>query len=134
MCPNPFLADASINENIAFGVPKDKIDLKRVITVSKQAGLSSVIESLPEKYHTIVGERGVRLSGGQRQLIAIARALYKQASVIIFDEATSALDAETEDMVMTAINGLNNNITILIVAHRIGTISQCTQIIDLNEI
>lgn len=129
-----FLADASINENIAFGIPKDKIDLGRVRMVAKQAELSSVIESWPDKYHTIVGERGVRLSGGQRQRIAIARALYKQANVIIFDEATSALDGQTEDMVMNAINGLSKDLTILIVAHRIGTLSKCTQIIDLDKV
>jgi ABC-type multidrug transport system fused ATPase/permease subunit len=129
-----FLADASINENIALGVPKDEIDFNRVIMAAKQAELSSVIEDLPEKYHTVVGERGVRLSGGQRQRIAIARALYKQANLIIFDEATSALDGQTEDMVMNAINSLNKHLTILIAAHRVGTLSQCTQIIDLNAI
>jgi ATP-binding cassette subfamily B protein len=129
-----FLADASINENIALGVPKDEIDFNRVIMAAKQAELSSVIEGLPEKYHTVVGERGVRLSGGQRQRIAIARALYKQANLIIFDEATSALDGQTEDMVMNAINSLNKDLTILIAAHRVGTLNQCTQIIDLNAI
>lgn len=129
-----FLADASISENIALGVPKDKIDLKRVIAVAEQAELSSVIEGLPEKYRTIVGERGVRLSGGQRQRIAIARALYKQANVIIFDEATSALDGRTEEMVMTSINSLNKDLTILVAAHRLGTLSKCTQIIDLDKI
>jgi ATP-binding cassette subfamily B protein len=128
-----FLADASINENIAFGIPRDKIDIGRVRMVAKQAELSSVIESWPDKYQTIVGEQGVRLSGGQRQRIAIARALYKQANVIIFDEATSALDGQTEDMVMNAINGLSKDLTILIVAHRIGTLSKCTQIIDLDK-
>ena len=81
-----------------------------------------------------VGERGVRLSGGQRQRIGIARALYKQADVIIFDEATSALDSETEEAVMQAIDGLSNELTILIIAHRLSTLKNCTQIVEVGEL
>jgi ATP-binding cassette subfamily B protein len=126
-----FLADTSIEENIAFGVPKDQIDFNRVKRAAQQAQISEIIESWPQKYRTFVGERGVRLSGGQRQRIGIARALYKQADVIIFDEATSALDNETEEAVMQAIDGLSNNLTILIIAHRLTTLKNCTEIVEL---
>jgi ATP-binding cassette subfamily B protein len=81
----------------------------------------------------MIGEGGIRLSGGQRQRIGIARALYKQANVLIFDEATSALDSVTENSVMSAINKLSSDLTILIVAHRIGTLKNCDQIIELKD-
>lgn len=128
-----FLADTSIEENIAFGVPKDKIDYERVRTSAHSAQISEVIESLPQKYKTIVGERGIRLSGGQRQRIGIARALYKQADVIIFDEATSSLDNDTELAVIQSIESLSPNLTILIIAHRLTTLRNCTQVIELGE-
>lgn len=95
--------------------------------------MADAIEALPEQYHTFVGERGVRLSGGQRQRIGIARALYKQADVIIFDEATSALDNDTEQAVMQAINGLSEELTILIIAHRLTTLRSCNQIVELQN-
>jgi ATP-binding cassette subfamily B protein len=128
-----FLADSTIEENIAFGIPKDQIDSLRVRQAAQQAQVAVVIESWPDQYQTIVGERGVRLSGGQRQRIGIARALYKQADVIIFDEATSALDNETEQSVIQAIEGLNKDLTLLIIAHRISTLKNCTQIVDLGQ-
>jgi ABC-type multidrug transport system fused ATPase/permease subunit len=128
-----FLADSTIEENIAFGVPKDQIDHDRVRTAAQQAQIAESIESWPRKYQTFVGERGIRLSGGQRQRIGIARALYKQADVIIFDEATSALDNETEKAVMQAIEGLNENLTILIIAHRLTTLKNCTHIVELGN-
>jgi len=128
-----FLADSTIEENIAFGVPKDKIDHERVRQAARQAQIADNIETWPKQYQTFVGERGIRLSGGQRQRIGIARALYKQADVIIFDEATSALDNETEQAVMQAIEGLSEDITILIIAHRITTLKNCTQIVELGD-
>lgn len=127
-----FLADSTIEENIAFGQPKNKIDRQRVMQAARQAQIADIIESWPEQYQTFVGERGVRLSGGQRQRIGIARALYKKADVIIFDEATSALDSETERAVMEAIEGLSEELTILIIAHRLTTLSDCTQIVELS--
>jgi ABC-type multidrug transport system fused ATPase/permease subunit len=126
-----FLSDSTIEENIAFGVPKEKINIQRVRQAALQAQIAESIESWPKKYQTFVGERGIRLSGGQRQRIGIARALYKQADVIIFDEATSALDNETEQAVMQAIEGLSKDITLLIIAHRISTLKGCTQIVEL---
>ena len=127
-----FLADSTIEENIAFGVPKDQIDPDRVRQAAKQAQIADSIEMWPKQYQTFVGERGVRLSGGQRQRIGIARALYKQADVIIFDEATSALDNETEQAVMQAIESLSEHLTILIIAHRLTTLKNCTQIVELG--
>lgn len=128
-----FLADTTIAENIAFGVSPDQIDLDRVRQAAQQAQIAQTIESWDNQYNTQVGERGVRLSGGQRQRIGIARALYKQADVIVFDEATSALDNDTERAVMQAIEGLSNEITILIVAHRLTTLKNCTQIVELGD-
>jgi ABC-type bacteriocin/lantibiotic exporter with double-glycine peptidase domain len=127
-----FLADSTIAENIAFGVPKDQIDHERVRQAARQAQVADSIETWAQQYQTVVGERGIRLSGGQRQRIGIARALYKQADVIVFDEATSALDSETEQGVMQAIEGLSKDLTILIIAHRITTLSKCTQIVELD--
>jgi ATP-binding cassette subfamily B protein len=128
-----FLSDSSIQENIAFGVPKDKINHQHVRLAAQQAQISETIETWPKKYETLVGERGIRLSGGQRQRIGIARALYKQADVIVFDEATSALDNETELAVMEAIESLSKDLTILIVAHRLSTLKKCTQIVELKN-
>lgn len=128
-----FLADSTIEENIAFGVHKDHIDHDRVCQAAQQAQIADSIETWPKQYQTFVGERGIRLSGGQRQRIGIARALYKQADVIIFDEATSALDNETEQAVMQAIESLSKDLTLLIIAHRLTTLKNCTQIVELGE-
>jgi ATP-binding cassette subfamily B protein len=128
-----FLADSSIEDNIALGVPKDQVDFERIKKAAKRAQLADLIECWPKKYQTFVGERGVRLSGGQRQRIGIARALYKQADVLILDEATSSLDSETEKEVMQAINDLSDDLTIIIVAHRLTTLSSCTQIVELDK-
>ena len=128
-----FLSDSSITENIAFGQSNEHIDHVRVRLAARQAQISDLIETWPDKYETSVGERGVRLSGGQRQRIGIARALYKRADVIIFDEATSALDNETELAVMQAIEGLSDSLTILIVAHRLTTLRNCSLIVELGD-
>jgi ATP-binding cassette, subfamily B, bacterial PglK len=128
-----FLSDTTIAENIAFGIEQDQIDLELVRKASQQARIAEFIESRPEGYSTVVGERGVRLSGGQRQRIGIARALYKQASVLIFDEATSSLDNETEESVMEAIEGLSKDLTLIIIAHRLTTLKNCSQIVELGN-
>ncbi|RWC69018.1 MAG: ABC transporter ATP-binding protein [Mesorhizobium sp.] len=128
-----FLADASIADNIAFGIDPANIDRDRVRNAAQQAALADFIESLPQGYETRVGERGVRLSGGQRQRIGIARALYRQASVLVFDEATSALDTETEAAVMEAIRELPAGLTVLIIAHRLTTVENCDEIVTLEN-
>ncbi len=127
-----FLADASLSENIAFGVPRNAIDLDRVRQAARRAQIAEFIENRREGYDARVGERGIRLSGGQRQRIGIARALYKQASVLVFDEATSALDNATEQSVMDAIAGLDRDLTILLIAHRLSTVRRCDCIVELG--
>ncbi|MDA1239153.1 MAG: ATP-binding cassette domain-containing protein, partial [Proteobacteria bacterium] len=128
-----FLSDATIAENIAFGIPSDKINHNRVRDSAKRAQIADFIESGSDGYDAFVGERGVRLSGGQRQRIGIARALYKNASVLVFDEATSALDDQTEQAVMSTIDDLSGDLTLFIIAHRLTTLRNCTQIIELKS-
>jgi ATP-binding cassette subfamily B protein len=130
---NIYLKDATIIENIAFGVPQNLIDLNRIKLAAKQAQISNFIETRPLGYYEIVGERGINLSGGQRQRIGIARALYKKSKVIIFDEATSALDSDTENELMSAIENLDKRLTIVIIAHRITTLKNCTKIIEIKD-
>jgi ABC-type multidrug transport system fused ATPase/permease subunit len=128
-----FLADSTIAENIAFCVPESEIDFNRVQQAAQKAQIAQTIESWSKGYDTPVGERGARLSGGQRQRIGIARALYKQADVIVFDEATSALDNDTESSVMESIEGLDDGLTLIIVAHRLSTLKNCSLIVELED-
>lgn len=131
---NIYLADDTLASNIAFGVNPDQIDQETVEKSSKIANLHDfVINELPKKYQTIIGERGTRLSGGQRQRIGIARALYNKPKLLILDEATSALDNQTEQYVMDAINNLRNNMTIILIAHRLNTVKKCENIILLEK-
>jgi ATP-binding cassette, subfamily B, bacterial PglK len=128
-----FLSDSSIMENIAFGIEKENIDIKRVKKVAKYAQIDSFVESHKEGYNAMVGERGVRVSGGQRQRIGLARALYKGAKVLILDEATSALDSATEIAVMKGITTLSDDLTVLIIAHRITTLSSCDKVVQIEQ-
>lgn len=128
-----FLADISIASNIAFGVPDSLVDYDRLKKAALNANIADLIEGWPEKYGTLVGERGVRLSGGQRQRIGIARALYKQAEVLILDEATSALDIETESMILDSIKGLDQDLTLFIVSHRVETLEMCDYILTVED-
>jgi len=123
-----FLADASVAANIAFGVPAAQIDPERVRLAAQRAQIAHTIEGWPQGYQTMVGERGVRLSGGQRQRLAIARALYKLADVLVFDEATSALDNATEEAVLEAVEGLSRTLTVIMIAHRTSTLRSCEAI------
>jgi ATP-binding cassette subfamily B protein len=128
-----YLADASIAENIAFGLPKEKIDMEQVHKAARLAQIAEHIETLEAGYDTFVGERGIRLSGGQRQRIGIARAIYKNATVLVFDEATSALDDETEAELMKAIDGLSKDLTVIMIAHRLSTVRRCDKILKLHK-
>ena len=130
---NIYLSDGTIEENIAFGIENEEIDHQRVKKAAQQAQISELIGQWKDGYQTFVGERGIRLSGGQRQRIGIARALYKKAGVLILDEATSALDNETEQAVMDAIEGLDKELTILIIAHRLTTLKGCDKIVKLGK-
>ena len=128
-----YLTDDSIRANIAFGEETDEIDDKRIEMAIKKAQLYTFIQSLPDKLDSIVGERGAQLSGGQQQRIGIARALYHQPKLLILDEATSALDEETEREVMKAVEGLKEEITILIITHRLSTLTCCDKIYKVHQ-
>ncbi|MFZ9407324.1 MAG: ATP-binding cassette domain-containing protein, partial [Burkholderiaceae bacterium] len=127
-----YLSDASVAENIAFGVPVGKINMDQVRLAATRAQIAEFIETMPQAYASTVGERGIRLSGGQRQRIGIARALYKGADVLVLDEATSALDDETERLVMEAVNALDRNLTVIMIAHRTSTLSACNAIFQVE--
>ena len=127
-----FLTDGSFAQNIALGTTQDTIDLDTVKRAAEQAQIADFIGKQPLGYDHAIGENGVRLSGGQRQRIGIARALYRNANVLFFDEATSALDSATEQSVMTAIANLQPDLTIIMIAHRLSTLANCTQIIELD--
>lgn len=130
---NIYLADSSIAENIAFGTPYQQIDMRRVRKAAQEAQIADFIESSPQGYNTYVGERGIRLSGGQRQRIGIARALYKNAQVLVFDEATASLDNETEKQVIDSVQEIGRHITIVMIAHRLSTLQQCDRLVHLNK-
>jgi ABC-type multidrug transport system fused ATPase/permease subunit len=127
-----FLTDGTISENIAFGQFRNDIDMQRVSMAGKAAHVDEFVQDLADGYETKVGERGIRLSGGQRQRIGIARALYRNPALLIFDEATSALDNLTELAVMDTLQGLMDQKTIILVAHRLSTLRICNQIIVLE--
>lgn len=127
-----FLTDSSIASNIAFGVDIDLIDWQRLKLAAEQAQIDSLISTLPAGYDTYVGERGVRLSGGQRQRIGIARALYKQAEVLVLDEATSALDSGTEYAFINVLAGIRRDLTVIMIAHRLTTLRYCDRILEIE--
>jgi len=129
-----FLSDDSISANIAFGVETKDVKEELIEKASRIANLHDfVVNELPEKYQTTIGERGIRLSGGQIQRIGIARALYHNPKILILDEATSSLDNLTEQMVMDDINNLSKNITIIQIAHRLNTVKNCDIIYEFNK-
>jgi ATP-binding cassette, subfamily B, bacterial PglK len=126
-----FLLDSSVAQNIAFGVEREAIDHQRLQEAARLAQLDDVIRKLPGGYEHEVGERGVALSGGQRQRIGIARALYKDASVLLLDEATNALDGLTEQELVQTLGKLRGRYTIILIAHRFSTVRQCDVIFEL---
>ena len=128
-----YLVDESIRDNIAFGIDADKIDDKRIWEVLEEAQLKEFVEELPDGLDTTIGDRGVRISGGQRQRLGIARALYHDPEILVFDEATSALDNDTEQAVMDAINSFHGRKTMVIIAHRLNTIEKCDVIYKVDD-
>jgi ABC-type multidrug transport system fused ATPase/permease subunit len=128
-----YLMDDSIRNNIAFGLKEDEIDDDKVWKALEKAQLDEFVKGLPEGIDTNLGDRGVRCSGGQRQRLGIARALYNDPEFLILDEATSALDNETEKAIMEAIDGLKGKKTLLIIAHRLSTTKNCDQIYKIQN-
>lgn len=130
---NILLIDGSIEQNIALGIPVTKIDKKRVIKAAKKAEISNFIETLKYKFDTNVGEQGVKISGGQRQRISLARAFYRNSKILILDEATSALDEKTEKEVNLNLNFISDELTIIIIAHRLNTLKSCDRIFEFSN-
>lgn len=128
-----FLLDDTIKRNIAFGELDNNIDNDRVASALDEAQLTDFVSMLPDGINTHLGERGVRLSGGQKQRIGIARALYRNAPILLFDEATSALDNDTESEIVSAINNLKGSKTMIVIAHRLSTIEHCDRVIEFNK-
>jgi HlyD family secretion protein len=128
-----FLSDDTIAHNITLGLADSEIDREQLERAVRLAHLDEMVRNLPKGLETVVGERGVQLSGGQKQRIGIARALYQDASVLIFDEATSALDGITENTIMREIHGWSGSRTIVLVAHRISTVKQCEWIYMMDR-
>ena len=128
-----FLSDASILENVAFAIERKDIDVERVKESLRMAQLDDLLDRFPEGLETRIGERGVQISGGQRQRLGIARALYQQARVLVFDEATSALDGITERRVMEDIQRFSGQMTVIMIAHRLATVKGCDIIYMLEN-
>ena len=131
MGQNTILFNDSIANNIAYG--EKNVDNEKMKLSSDAANATEFINNLPNKFETIIGEQGVKLSGGQRQRLSIARALYKDPSILIFDEATSSLDSESENKVQQAIDNIVKNRTVIVIAHRLSTITKADRIIVLEK-
>jgi ATP-binding cassette subfamily B (MDR/TAP) protein 1 len=127
----PFLFGGTIHDNIAYG--REGATEAEVVEAATQANAHKFVSALPEGYKTCVGERGVQLSGGQRQRIAIARALVKQAPIMLLDEATSALDAESERHVQEALDRAGSGRTTIVVAHRLATVRNAHTIAVIDD-
>ena len=128
-----FLIDDTIKKNIAFGIEESEIDIKMLNEALLSSKLNAFIDTLEYGLNTKVGDRGIQLSGGQKQRIAIARALYSNPGFLIFDEATASLDEETEREIMKSIYDLKGDKTIIMIAHRLGTLKNCDKIFEIKQ-
>jgi ABC-type multidrug transport system fused ATPase/permease subunit len=128
-----FLTDGDVNENIAFGVPYDEINFEKVIEAAKSACVHEFVTCMEDQYKTRLGERGVSISGGEKQRIGIARALYKNPQILFLDEATSALDSETEKSIMKSIVALDKDLTVISIAHRVNALKNFDYVLNLND-
>ena len=131
---NIFITDQSIAENIAFGKEKNKIKLLDVKDAAEKAQLKNFIEEKDDKYYSLIGEKGFKMSAGQKQRIAIARALYKKSKLIIFDEATSSLDTDAEKNILNTIFGLSKNkYTLILISHKVTNWKRCELIFKVKN-
>ena len=130
---NPYFANTSVLNNIAFGIESSEVDLKKVKESILAANLSNKINTLSEGLKTEIGDNGLKFSGGERQRMAIARALYFEKDIIVFDEATSAVDSLTEKEIIKSIKRLKKKKTIIIIAHRVSTLKICNKIYLLSN-
>ncbi|MHC1699611.1 MAG: ABC transporter ATP-binding protein [Humidesulfovibrio sp.] len=130
---SPYIYDATLAENVAFGIPRETIDMARVEAACRQAAVHEFLAQLPQGYATVLGERGVRLSGGQQQRVCIARALYRRPEVLIFDEATSSLDTKSEKQIQQTIMRLKGSVTMILVAHRLSTVEGCDRLVWIES-
>jgi ABC-type bacteriocin/lantibiotic exporter with double-glycine peptidase domain len=130
---NVFLLEDSILNNIAFGIDKSDIDVEKALKTIQLSGLWDYVESLPSKSSTIIGENGILISGGQKQRLGIARALYKSSELLILDEATSSLDEESEKNIYKILVNLKKSITIIFISHNTGLKSICDNFIELKK-
>ncbi len=128
----PYIYDASLAQNIAFGLPDEEIDRDKILDCCRKARIDDFLEKLPNGIDSAIGERGAMLSGGQRQRVAIARALYRDPEILILDEATSALDQQSEDAIQRTMLDLSRSITVVVVAHRLTTVEDCERIVWLD--
>jgi ATP-binding cassette subfamily C protein len=128
-----YLFDDSLRRNIAIGVEDSEIDEAALERAIKMAALGPMVGSLPQGVNSVIGEDGARISGGERQRIGIARALYRDPDVLVFDEATSALDNDTEKFIMQSIDGLRDRKTIVFIAHRLSTVRQCDRLFLMDN-
>ena len=131
---NIFITDQTIAENIAFGKEKNKIKLKEVKNACKKAQIDTFIEAKDNKYNNLIGEKGIKISTGQRQRLAIARALYKKSKLIIFDEATSSLDSDSEKNILNTIFNLNRKkYTLVLISHKLSNLKKCDNIYKIEN-
>ena len=130
---NVFLTDSTIAENIAFGQSLNEINMENIKKAAKIAHIYDFIKESKKGFYTIVGERGENLSGGEKQRIAIARAIYQNKNILVLDEATSALDENTENNIINSINENFRDITIVMVTHRISSLKHCDRILEVKQ-
>ena len=128
-----YLTDDTVRKNIAFGLRENDIDDDLIKQAIEKASLSEFLKNLPNGLDTIVGEKGIRISGGQQQRIGIARALYRDPEILILDEATSSLDNLTEKKIMDSIHFLKRKKTLIVVTHRLSTVNKCDKIFFINK-
>jgi ABC-type multidrug transport system fused ATPase/permease subunit len=131
---NPYIVDASVIENIAFGIPLEEIQFEKARAIAQSLNLADWVEGLSAKWNTIIGEKGTRISGGQRQRLAIARALYHEAEIFLLDEITNQLDKESEQSVLNAINVLaSQHKTIILITHKTELFENFDSVYELND-